>query len=330
MADDHIPRVFAAVLGGLQAQGEHLVLQGGSRLLHRQAAQIGHRGGGIHLFTADDQAHLGAHRHLGAGLRLGADYGAHRVVVIHLRGDTDHQALPLQAGGGILGGHAVHVLHIYDLGTLADLQGHGLPFLDGAGRARALAVHLPGGVLGVILFFKHDIELVVGGVALDLLPGHAHEVHQFHVRPVAEQGVGGVGKDDIAQDSGADGKGGRHTRQDRQGIIFAFLLFGGRAAGAAGGRLGAGAGFGLLDHFVDIPLWFGICQIFVLKPDAGVLFELLQVHEHGPGAGIAVCRVLGHGAGGNGLQAFRHLGRHLAQRGGGIGNLLDGHRHGAV
>src|SRR5699024_1588199 len=113
---------------------------------------------------------------------------------------------------------------------------------------------------------------------------HVDKVDQLHVGPVGEQGVGGIGKNQVDQDKGTDDKGHRHAEEDghhRERLVpFLFAVFAvfavvGALAGPAGvGGAHGGAGLVVVDDLVDGP---GRCvgsHILILKFDGRVVLEL--------------------------------------------------------
>ena len=104
-----------------------------------------------------------------------------------------------------------------------------------------------------------------------------------------------------------------------------------RGAGAVG-RLGADGvgGVGAQDLGGLIPLGDQQIRRGVVKVDAGVFAELLQIRQHGVGGDIPLVHVGGHGLHGDGLQGLGDLGVDLPGREGDGVDMLDGHRHRGV
>ena len=317
-------------------------------LLAAQADQVGHRAVDVHLLLAHVHDHLGAAGQRGAGLRLGADHGAHGHAVVH--GQALHHRKPLLPQGlhGLVLAHVGHVLHLYPQGAQAHLQGDLLARLHGAGGLGRLAVNVALLIVGVVLLHIGDGELFsVIGIALHIGLAHAHKIHQVHILPVAEQGVGGVGEDQVAQHDGADQKRHGHACHGRDEVTAVFALpalAGGRFRGGFRGRLAlVGTGF-CHGRFTSCLFVLSrgpgggaahrgggrIAQIFVLKLNAGVLLELADGLQHGRGALVAVPMILGHGLAANFRKARRQVRHQLAQGHRLIRDLLDGHRNRTV
>ena len=320
LPDDGTGRLVAVLLGGA-AQAQLVLHQQGAGIVHvGQAHQRRHLGRGADLRAAHIDHNGGAHRHLAAGGRVGADDGACRHGVVHGLGDQhrDAEALELlfSIGLQIVG----HIRHGDVLDAEADGQGHALALADGAARHRRLPVNVSGRVVIAVRLLPVDGDLAGGDLRLGvhLILGHAAVIGQHDVGLFAHQGAGIVEDGPAQRHAGQRERNGDAEQHRQEDGLFLFAFAG----------LFRFWGFFFGFHGVLHHLFRNfIGEIGVIEHDGRVFHVGVQCPQHLGGAGVAVFGPLCHGAFGDLHQAVGHGGGQLLQALGLVGDLLDGHLH---
>ena len=339
--------------GLLDHANRELALDLVAGIFEHTTGQAGHRLGLVLVLAADvDDDHRVTGDGL-AGSRLGVDDRAGGDGGVHHRLFGYAQAHVFQGLLGILSHHVFRLGDRNILGAQAHGQGDLLALLDSTAGLGVLLDDGAGGLVGIFFLFLQFQQRIILRSA-ELILGHADEADEGDVVTVGEKQVAGVGEDQINQDSGTDDKSDRHAKengQQRERLLAFFLLILFAAAGVLGahttGFFGADIAAGLsrclgssrrfcgrfcaVYHAVDIPfrVVLGVA-VLIRKAGRGVAFESLDGFQHFLGALVAVGRVLFHGFFGDLAQGFGHVGGHLRQRLGLIGDLHDGDGHSTI